>query len=209
MKTKVVIVDDHSLFNDGLSLILKESGKYEILAQIYDSRKAYNECNTLLPELILVDYNMPFLDGLSLVKQLRTLVHRSKIVVISMYADRREIEAFKAFEIEGYLSKTSPSAEILMSLDKIMTGESVFQVKQEQKTSFEKDFFSLKKLLTKREVEILKALKKGYTSEQVAQELCLSYYTVETHRKNINQKLKFNSKKEFYEFLDTIELEEK
>mgnify|MGYP006201224385 CR=1 FL=1 len=209
MKTKVVIVDDHSLFNDGLSLILKESGHYEIVAQIYDSRKAYNECNTLLPELILVDYNMPFLDGLSLVKQLRTLVHRSKIVVISMYADRREIEVFKAFEIEGYLSKTSPSAEILMSLDKIMTDESVFQVKQEQKTSFEKDFFSLKKLLTKREVEILKALKKGYTSEQVAQELCLSYYTVETHRKNINQKLKFNSKKDFYEFLDTIELEGK
>jgi DNA-binding NarL/FixJ family response regulator len=209
MKTKVVIVDDHSLFNDGLSLILKESGKYEILAQIYDSRKAYNECNTLLPELILVDYNMPFLDGLSLVKQLRTLVHRSKIVVISMYADRREIEAFKAYEIEGYLSKTSPSAEILLSLEKIIKGENVFQVKQEQKTSFEKDFFSLKKLLTKREVEILKALKKGYTSEQVAQELCLSYYTVETHRKNINQKLKFNSKKEFYEFLDTIELEEK
>jgi DNA-binding NarL/FixJ family response regulator len=195
MKTKVVIVDDHSLFNDGLSLILKESGKYEILAQIYDSRKAYNECNTLLPELILVDYNMPFLDGLSLVKQLRTLVHRSKIVVISMYADRREIEAFKAFEIEGYLSKTSPSAEILLSLEKIIKGENVFQVKQEQKTSFEKDFFSLKKLLTKREVEILKALKKGYTSEQVAQELCLSYYTVETHRKNINQKLKFNSKR--------------
>ncbi|PAC28670.1 response regulator transcription factor [Flectobacillus sp. BAB-3569] len=209
MKTKVVIVDDHSLFNDGLSLILKESGKYEILAQIYDSRKAYNLCNTLLPELILVDYNMPFLDGLSLVKQLRTLVHRSKIVVISMYADRREIEAFKAFEIEGYLSKTSPSAEILMSLDKIMTGESVFQVKQEPKTSVERDFFSLKKLLTKREVEILKALKKGYTSEQVAQELCLSYYTVETHRKNINQKLKFSSKIEFYDFLDTIELEEK
>jgi len=209
MKTKVVIVDDHSLFNDGLSLILKESGDYEILAQIYDSRKAYNECNMLLPQLILVDYNMPFLDGLSLVKQLRTLVHRSKIVVISMYADRREIEAFKAYEIEGYLSKTSPSAEILLSLEKIIKGENVFQVKQEQKTSFEKDFFSLKKLLTKREVEILKALKKGYTSEQVAQELCLSYYTVETHRKNINQKLKFNSKKEFYEFLDTIELEEK
>ncbi|NBB29693.1 response regulator transcription factor [Cellulophaga sp. BC115SP] len=209
MKTKVVIVDDHSLFNDGLSLILKESGDYEILAQIYDSRKAYNECNTLLPQLILVDYNMPFLDGLTLVKQLRTLVHRSKIVVISMYADRREIEAFKAYEIEGYLSKTSPSAEILLSLEKIIKGENVFQVKQEQKTSFEKDFFSLKKLLTKREVEILKALKKGYTSEQVAQELCLSYYTVETHRKNINQKLKFNSKKEFYEFLNTIELEEK
>jgi DNA-binding NarL/FixJ family response regulator len=141
MKTKVVIVDDHSLFNDGLSLILKESGKYEILAQIYDSRKAYNECNTLLPELILVDYNMPFLDGLSLVKQLRTLVHRSKIVVISMYADRREIEAFKAFEIEGYLSKTSPSAEILLSLEKIIKGENVFQVKQEQKQVLRKISF--------------------------------------------------------------------
>lgn len=209
MKTKVVLVDDHSLFNDGLSLILKESGYYEIVAQIYDSRNAYSQCNMLLPELILVDYNMPFLDGLALVKQLRTLVHQSKIVVISMYADKREIEAFKEYEIDGYLSKTTPSSEIIEALQKIMNGEKVFQIKQEPKSNFDKDFFSMKKLLTKREVEILKALKKGYTSEQVAQELCLSYYTVETHRKNINQKLKFNSKKDFYDFLDTIELEEK
>jgi two-component system nitrate/nitrite response regulator NarL len=67
----------------------------------------------------------------------------------------------------------------------------------------------LKKLLTKREVEILKALKKGYTSEQVAQELCLSYYTVETHQKEYQSKIEIQFKKEFYEFLDTIELEEK
>ena len=154
----------------------------------------------LLPELILVDYNMPFLDGLALVKQLRTLVHQSKIVVISMYADKREIEAFKEYEIDGYLSKTTPSSEIIEALQKIMNGEKVFQTKQEPKSNFDKDFFSMKKLLTKREVEILKALKKGYTSEQVAQELCLSYYTVETHRKNINQKLKFNSKKIFMIF---------
>ena len=147
MKTKVVLVDDHSLFNDGLSLILKESGYYEIVAQIYDSRNAYSQCNMLLPELILVDYNMPFLDGLALVKQLRTLVHQSKIVVISMYADKREIEAFKEYEIDGYLSKTTPSSEIIEALQKIMNGEKVFQVKQEPKSNFDKDFFSMKKLL--------------------------------------------------------------
>ncbi|MES2516672.1 MAG: response regulator transcription factor [Bacteroidota bacterium] len=207
MKTKVIIIDDHSLFNDGLSLILKESGYFDVIEQVYDSRQAYYKCFALMPELIIVDFNMPHLNGLEVVKQLKNLSNPCKIVVISMYADKREIALFEEVGIDGYLTKTTPATEIIGSLKKILEGEKLINTGIEKKVIYEKDFFALKHQLTKREVEILKALKKGYTTEQVAEELGLSFYTVETHRKNVNQKLKFKTKKEFYDFLESIEVD--
>ena len=205
MSIKTIIIDDHHLFNDGLSLILKESGKFEVLEQVYDSRHAFHKCYSMQPELILVDYNMPNLNGLQVVKQLKTLPSHTKIVIISMYADKREIGLFEAAGIDGYLTKTTPSAEIISSLKKIMDGEKIITTGIKKKEATEKDFFALKHQLTKRELEILKALNKGYTTEQVATELGLSYYTVETHRKNVNQKMNFKTKNEFYEFLEGVE----
>lgn len=208
MKTKVIIIDDHSLFNDGLGLILKESGSFEVIEQVYDSRQAYYKCFSLQPQLVIVDFNMPHLNGLEVVKQLKTLPHFCKIVVVSMYADKREISLFEEMGIDGYLTKTTPAAEIITSLKKILNGEKQINTGGiEKKALYEKDYFALKHQLTKREVEILKTLKKGYTTEQVAEVLGLSFYTVETHRKNINQKLKFKTKKEFYDFLNVSEFD--
>ena len=205
MKTKVIIIDDHSLFNDGLTLILKESGVFDVIEQVYDSRQAYFKCFSLLPELIIIDYNMPYLNGLEVVKQLNTMSHGYKIVIVSMYAEKREIALFEEAGISGYLTKTTPAVEIISSLKKIVGGEKIINSGIEKKAAYEKDFFALKHHLTKREVEILKALKQGNTTEQVANVLGLSYYTIETHRKNINQKLKFKTKNEFYEFLSVTE----
>jgi DNA-binding NarL/FixJ family response regulator len=205
MKTKTIIIDDHLLFNDGLNLILKESGQFSVVAQVFDSRQAYFKCFSLSPELIIIDFNMPHLNGLEVVKQLKTLAHACKMVVISMYADRREIDLFIEVGIDGYLTKTTPAAEIVSSLKKIIKGEKIINTGVEKKVIHEKDYFAMQHHLTKREVEVMKALKKGFTTEQVAQELSLSFYTVETHRKNVNQKLKFKTKKEFYDFLDSVD----
>ncbi len=205
MKTTVMIIDDHILFNDGLSLILKESEEFEVIEQIYDSRNALHRCLAIRPKLVLVDYNMPHLNGIEVVKQLKALKSNFKIVVISMYADSREIALFEQVGIDGYITKITPVVELIDALKRIMAGEKVIKKSIENKAIFEKDYFALKHQLTKRELEILKALKKGFTSEQIAQNLNLSYFTVETHRKNVNQKLKFKTKKEFYDFLETIE----
>lgn len=205
IKTSVLIIDDHMLFNEGLSLILKESASFEVIGQVYDSREAQFEYHKLMPQLVLVDYNMPHLNGLEVVKQLKAQNSTSKIVVISMYADYREIAKFKEVGVDGYITKTTPSTDLINSLEKIMKGESVFTQLNEGKVAYEKDSFALKNKLTKREIEVLKVLKKGLTTEQIAQELSLSFYTVETHRKNINHKLNLKTKKEFYDFLETIE----
>lgn len=90
MKHKCLIIDDHHLFNDGLCLILKESGKFEVVGQVYDSREASYSCNCLLPEIVLIDYNMPYLNGIEVVKELKSLIRIPKIVIISMYADKKK-----------------------------------------------------------------------------------------------------------------------
>ena len=204
MKTKTIIIDDHSLFNDGLRLILKESNDFEVIEQIYDSRQAYHKCFALMPSLIIVDYNMPYLNGLEVVKQIKSLKYEKKVVIVSMYADKKEIALFEAVGVDGYFAKTTPSDELIPALQKILDGERIFITHNFQKVSVEKDGFAQTHQLTKREVEILKLIKRGYTTEQVAEQLHLSFYTVETHRKNIKQKMKFTTQKEFYEFLENF-----
>jgi DNA-binding NarL/FixJ family response regulator len=201
---KTIIIDDHALFNDGLSLILKESGKFDVIEQVYDSRQAYHKCYSFMPELVIIDYNMPYLSGLEVVKSLKTLPGFRKLVIVSMYADRKETTKFEEVGIDGYLTKTTPARELIASLIKIMSGEKLIVSEIEKKKTIEKDFFAMQHQLTKRELEILKTLKRGLTTEQIANELGLSYYTVETHRKNINQKMKFTSKNDLYDFLQKM-----
>jgi DNA-binding NarL/FixJ family response regulator len=205
MKTKTIIIDDHTLFNDGISLILKESGLFEVIEQIYDSRQAQTKCFSLKPELIIVDYNMPHINGLEVVKQLNALGSDTKIVIVSMYADKKEIERFKKEGVNAYITKTTPAAQLIESLKKVMEGVKIFESKNKAKTVIEKDNFANKIQLTKREMDILRLIKQEETTEKIAEILNISFYTVETHRKNINQKLKFKTKKEFYAFLETIE----
>lgn len=85
-----------------------------------------------------------------------------------------------------------------------MAGDKIVSLGRQQKESNVKDFFALKHRLTKRGYEIVLGLKAGKNTEQLAQKLWLSYLTVETHRKNINAKLKLNSRQEWYEFLQRM-----
>lgn len=208
MPTTVLIIDDHQLFNDGLSLILKESAYFEVIGQVYDSRQAVYQCQALNPKLVLVDFNMPHLDGVAVVSAIKAQGFKGKIVVISMYADAKEIAIFKQLGTDGYLPKTTPASELIKVLKKIMANERIYESLNPQKKRSIKGSVASEYKLTKREIDILRALKKGITTEQVAQELNLSYYTVETHRKNINQKLNLKSKIEFYEFLRNFERED-
>jgi DNA-binding NarL/FixJ family response regulator len=208
MKTKTLIIDDHQLFSEGLCLILNESESFEVVGQVFDSRQAVYECHKLQPQLVLIDYNMPHKDGLEVVKELKKNNMQCKIVTISMYADSKEIGLFKDAGVDGYLSKTTASARLLEHLTEIMNGNSIFESLQNKVTAplAAKDNFALKIQLTKREIEILRELKKGLTTEMVAKALNLSFHTVTTHRKNINQKLQIKTQKDFYKFLDSSDL---
>ena len=206
MPIRTILIDDHRLFNDGLSLVLRESPDFVVVDQIYDSRDALAACLKHAPALVLVDFNMPHHDGLAVVSQLQQLPTPCKVVVISMYAEKREIARFNALNVDGYIAKTVAADHLLTLLRQVMQGQRIIETDVvESPAPLPGDVFRLKYGLTKREVEILKRVKQGLTTEQIADQLCLSYFTVQTHRKNINQKLPFDSKKDFYDFLETLD----
>jgi len=201
-----VLVDDHQLFNDGLRLILNNSPRFEVVGQVFDSRRAYDTCAGLQPDLVLVDYNMPHYNGEAIVAQLRQLPNTCRIVIISMYAEKKEIARFKALHVDGFMAKTVPAERLVTLLDRVMQGEQIIETDVPRPEPLPvPDHFRLKQLLTKREIEILKGVKQGLTTEQIASQLGLSYFTVQTHRKNINRKLPSLTQKELYEFLETLE----
>ncbi len=204
MKTKVIIVDDHALFNDGLARILSESPDFEVIKQVYESRHALFHCQELHPDLVLVDYNMPGMDGLEVVKQLRELRGDHKIVVISMYADKKEIQRFISAGVDGYLTKTTHARELTMDLMQVMKGKKVYAPDVVSKAPLHKDTFQLRFQLTKRELEILRWIKVESSTQEIADKLSLSYYTVETHRRNIKQKLRSLSRREYQDLLDEL-----
>lgn len=203
MQTRTILIDDHRLFNDGLSLVLRESPDFAVVEQVYDSRLALAACSKHAPDLILVDFNMPHLDGLAVVGQVKQLPDPAKIVVLSMYAEKREIARFDALLVDGYIAKTVTADRLLTLLRRVMMGERV--VETDGKTPpLTEDPFQARFRLTKREIEILKRVKQGLTTGQIAEEMCLSYFTVQTHRKNISHKLPFTTKKEYYDFLESL-----
>jgi DNA-binding NarL/FixJ family response regulator len=202
---RTVLIDDHQLFNDGLKLILANSPDFTVVEQVFDSQLACEVCAQHQPDLVLVDFNMPHLDGLAVVQQIKQLPFRCRIVVVSMYAEQPEIARFKALNVNGYIAKTVPAERLLQLLEWVMEGERVFETDIVSATPATlPDFFWLRYQLTRREVEILQRIKAGLSSEQIAAELELSYHTVQAHRRNINRKLPFKTDKELYDFLDSL-----
>jgi DNA-binding NarL/FixJ family response regulator len=202
---KTLLIDDHQLFNDGLNLILTNSPDFRVAGQIFDPQLAREACAQYHPDLVLVDFNMPNLDGLAVVEQLRQLPFRGRIVVVSMYAEQPEIARFKTLNVDGYMAKTIPSEQLLESLRRVMQGERVFVTDKASTSSrTTPDYFWLNYQLTRREMDILQRIKVGMSSEQIATEFELSYHTVQAHRRNINRKLPFKTEKQFYDFLNLL-----
>ncbi len=203
---RTVLIDDHQLFNDGLCLILNNTPDFVVVAQVFDSRLAYDVCLQHQPDLVLIDYNMPHLNGLVLMEQLRQLPVPCRLVIISMYAESTEIARFEASGMHGYFAKTTPASRLVDLLERVMQGERVIETDvPDQHSPSPTDYFRLRNKLTKREVDILIGVKQELTTRQIATRLGLSYYTVQTHRKNINAKLPFKTDKEFKAFLHQLE----
>ncbi|HAK78991.1 MAG TPA: hypothetical protein DCM71_19300 [Runella sp.] len=180
-----IIVDDHTLFNNGLCLILNESHQFNVIEQVYDSRQAYSKCFLLRPALVILDYNMPYLNGLEVTKQIKALPYGCKVVVVSMYADGKELSLLQEIGVDGYVAKTTASPLLVDALSRTLKGERLFITDTFGKTVASEN----KQQLTKRETQVLELEQEQYTTLQIASALALSVYTVETHQKNIRQKM--------------------
>ncbi|MBN8835725.1 MAG: response regulator transcription factor [Sphingobacteriia bacterium] len=196
----IVIIDDHQLFNDGLFAMLSIEKKVQVIKQVYDSRNAMEIISKLNPDMVLMDFNMPHINGIELTKLLRDSNPKIKIIVLSMYSDERFIELFKKNDANGYLPKTVSAQKLISVIHEVTNGKNYFP--QLQATNNHNEDAFLKKLtLSNRELEVVNLIKQGMQTKEIAKQLNISYYTAETHRKNIKLKIGVKGETEFLKFI--------
>jgi len=202
-KLSVIIADDHTLFINGLCSLLQNEPDIHIMEIATNGREVLSLLHNHTPNLLLLDINMPGLNGFEVLKQVKAIYPKVKVIMLSTYNEEHLIEKAKAGGANGYLFKNAEKSELLQVMRLVAQGQSCFPYKQPVKNNgFDEDDEFLKQFqLTKRELELLQFIKQNYTNQQMADHLHLSIYTVETHRKNIMQKLNLKNPVELTKFM--------
>ncbi len=195
---RLIIVDDHTMFLDGLTAMLEKEPNMKIVAKATSSKKALNLVKTNTCDLVITDLSMDEMDGLELTREIHKYNSEIKVLVVSMHSHGGKIKKLLDAGASGYLLKNTPSDELLEAIKSIYFTGSYFS--QDIKNIL---FSSLVKVgpqsrkgdvpLTEREKEILLLIVEEHSNPSISEKLFISLHTVETHRRNIMKKLKVHN----------------
>lgn len=178
---RTVLTDDHLVFMDGFGKLLAETNEFEIIGKFNDGLTLLDKVDSLNPDLLILDVDMPRINGLEVVKRLRTRNKKMKIVLLTMHDEiGYSIEA-SGLGANGLMIKSTQTDSLIKTIHSILAGINHFPKTHRIQESTT--------LLSDREIEILKHLSEGQSNESVSQKLKISVLTVKTHRKNILRKL--------------------
>ncbi|WP_422001718.1 response regulator transcription factor [Roseovarius mucosus] len=184
---RIVIVDDHPMVAEGIQSILESYEGVEILATLGNGQAIIDRVESLAPDVILLDLNMPGLGGLTTTEIILEKRPETRILILSMHDSPEYISSALSHGAAGYVLKDVPTDEIKRAIDAVMTGQRYLCTGA--KGSLEPYENPEREQLTNREQTILLQLAQGKSNKDVAQALDISVRTVETHRKNIKRKL--------------------
>lgn len=200
-KTKILLIDDHQLFNDGLKSLLSSEAQLEVVGQVFEAKNVLFQLQKLSPNLIFLDINLPDGSGIELSRNILKDFPNIKIILLTMYDDQQMLKEAKKAGVHGYILKNSSKKELLQGIFTVLEGKMYFDEKLKNKTEVQnKDNFSKKHNLTERESEIIRLVKAGLDSYQIAEKMSLSYLTIKTHRRNIHFKIGTSSTPEMIRF---------
>ena len=190
---RIVVIDDHKLFRDGLREVLGLEPDLKVIAEAGDGDEALVIIREHLPDIVLFDINMPKVDGVQLVRELNNLKIRSAMVAVSAYADEDCLATLSAEGVLGFVLKSSGRAELIAAIRSASRGQSYVDPRVAGKlmTSFSKrkNENDLLGELTPREKEILYWLAQGLSNSEVATRMVLSEKTVKNHVSHMLKKL--------------------
>jgi len=195
-KTRILVVDDHSIVREGLRQLLNSQPDMTIVSEADNSSEALEKARALHPEVVILDITMPHLSGLDVLPLIKEAVPDTRIVVLSMHENDAYVYQALASGALGYILKASPSAEILTAIRAACKGEYYLSSKlnaeiigsylKNRKTSPSALGYDL---LSEKEQQVFRLVVQGKTTNQMAELLCVSPKTVEKHRSSISRKL--------------------
>ncbi|MFW5851020.1 MAG: response regulator [Bacteroidota bacterium] len=186
-KIKVFIADDHQLFRDGIKYILSESEKFTTIGEASNGKELLEKLERTEVDIILLDINMPVMNGVEAAKEILAKNPNQAILVLSMYDSEEYYNAFIDLGVKGFLLKDSSNHELMSAMNKILKGDSYFSQELLMKIIKNKD--EAKDLhLTPRELDVLELICKGFSNFEISEKLFISQRTVERHRANLLDK---------------------
>jgi two-component system response regulator NreC len=197
---RILLADDHTVMRRGLRLLLESRPEFSVVAEASDGREAVDRAEVTEPDVAVLDIAMPNLSGIEAAQRINASLPRIAIVILSMHSDEGYVlRALKA-GAKGYLLKDSAEGDLIDAIKSVQEGKTFFSPEitrmlmedyvREIRNRGAEDSYDL---LTSREREILQLLAELKSNKEIAQFLNLSLYTVETHRRNLQEKLNLRS----------------
>jgi DNA-binding NarL/FixJ family response regulator len=194
--TKILLVDDHALFREGIRALLSAESDIEVVGEAADGLRAIELAEKLSPDIIVMDLVMPGMNGMQAAQKLHDKYPEMKILILSMYDDDEYIRQILKAGASGYVLKRAASEDLLRAIRDVGKGGSALHptvaaklIKDYVRRTKSTDYGDLGSALTARESEVLKLVAEGHTNQQIADILGLGRKTVDTHRTNIMRKL--------------------
>jgi DNA-binding NarL/FixJ family response regulator len=187
MATKVFIVDDHYMVIEGIRSLLQNDKEIEWLGHASNASSCMAFIQNNQPDVILMDINLPDKSGIDLCEEVRATYPQVFVIGLSTFNQLSFIEKMLQYGASGYLLKNADRSEILQAIEAVMHGKQYLSVDAAQVIKHAHNNHA--PVLTRREKEVLSLIAEGLTNQEIATQLFVSVSTVDTHRKNLLQKL--------------------
>ncbi len=195
LEIKLLICDDHEMYLEGLCLLLKKNSNFSVLNTCQNEQQLKIALAQIQVDILLLDVQLPGTDAEILLQELRTLYPSLKIIYLTLMRGSRFVHRLMKQNIQGYILKSASITELHEAIITVYNGGSFFSndidinTDDDYKKLLTIDNNKTETILTAREIEILQYICKEYSNAQIAKQLFLSVGTVDTHRKNIINKL--------------------
>jgi len=190
---RLLLVDDHPVVRKGIRSVLAAKAQLEIIGEAGDGREALRLAKELKPDMILMDIEMPHLNGLGVTEVLRKEMPQIKVLILSMHSSTEFVLRIIQSGARGYVLKEAPAEDLLQAIELVNSGESFFSpdVARVALNQFVRGEGQTKhgSGLTRREEEVLTEIARGFSNKEIADRLNVGVRTVETHRERIMTKL--------------------
>ncbi|MEO9476044.1 MAG: response regulator transcription factor [Cyclobacteriaceae bacterium] len=194
---KIIVADDHHLVRKGIVKILSEEPSFEVISEAENGKEAIEKCEILRPDVLLLDLDMPTLNGLEAAPILKEKMPILKVGILTMHKEKSLIEKLIRLGVEGYLYKSSEPQDLIEGVKKIAAGKRFYSSEVTENLIAKPSIFKqpepgqmvLLGHLSDREKEIIRLIGEGLSNTEIGEKLFISTRTVDSHRANVMKKL--------------------
>ncbi len=202
---RVLVVDDHAVLRAGLRTLLEGDGGFEVVGEAGDGAAALLAVEAERPDLVVLDLSLPGMGGVEITRRIRAASPSTRVVILTVHEDEGLLREALRVGASGYIVKRAAPAELITALRAVARGEiyvhpSMMRSLVRSATTAASTSDLGPESLTRRELDVLRRIARGYTNRQIADELDLSVRTIEAHRANLMGKLGLQSRVELVKF---------